>query len=726
MNYPVSPHRDHLTIVNRPSVLASVLAQKSLSIIGFISVGLLFAAYVVGWRVVNPFNVTWLVGDPATHHLGWSFFRNEERLTFPIGWSDAIGFPIGEPIAYLDSIPILAAVLWPFRHVLPENFQYLGPLFALNCILQLYFGYRISLYLSGNNRLVGWLGGLFFMTAPSFVWRAHGHFAISSHWLILAALDVYFRTDRQISKKMLATICAISFVAGSVNPYIALMVQMVVGATIIKFYLSEYANPDAKALFLKAAATLTLSLAVMGVAFVLFGFLRPGIDAGYAGGGYRMYSMNLLSPIDPHIYSSLLLRAQGFQFGQHEGYNYLGLGVLLLMTISISRKPAIIWELFRKEKAGLWIVVVTCLLFALSAKAVVGTKVLYDIHLPARIENALSAFRASGRFFWPAAYVLLCCAIVASVHAFGRRVSVVLAAMLVIQFADLNGLYKSIHDRRPASAAAVFTDKEEWQAIGKNHRHLVTMPAWQCGQNVTPGDFPGFWIFGKLAAKHSMTINSFYAGRYSATQIAYFCGEQPREIVHNGLQPDTAYVFATPASIIGLDTRDHYCRTLDGVVVCSREPGKRGIDQSVMDAVPLLSNKSTIQPDNAIWPRLFGLGWSLHEKSGRWTDGNEAVLTFRLDENATAPVINLTLHPFTANGRTQRVTVLVNGKEVSSGTLSGRAAMSIPIADMASMPHRIVTMTLLVPDAISPEQAGLSADRRMLGVALQEISLKSD
>src|SRR5262249_3017872 len=117
---------------------------------GFILVGSLFAAYVVGSRVINPLNTTWLSGDPppgdpAMNQLGWSFFRKEDRLTFPIGWSDAIGFPIGEPIAYMDTIPILAAAVWPFRHVLPESFQYIGPLFLVHCVLQLYFGYRISL-----------------------------------------------------------------------------------------------------------------------------------------------------------------------------------------------------------------------------------------------------------------------------------------------------------------------------------------------------------------------------------------------------------------------------------------------------------------------------------------------------------------------------------------------------------------------------------------------------
>src|SRR3978361_1534276 len=42
--------------------------------------GLAYAYIVVGPRVLNPFNVSWLVEDPATEYLGWAFFRQEPHL----------------------------------------------------------------------------------------------------------------------------------------------------------------------------------------------------------------------------------------------------------------------------------------------------------------------------------------------------------------------------------------------------------------------------------------------------------------------------------------------------------------------------------------------------------------------------------------------------------------------------------------------------------------------
>jgi hypothetical protein len=73
-------------------------------------------------------------------------------LSLPLGWSRALGYPLGEPIAWLDCVPIVALLLWPLRDILPWDFQYLGLIFAFNCVLQLYFGYRISWHLTGHSR----------------------------------------------------------------------------------------------------------------------------------------------------------------------------------------------------------------------------------------------------------------------------------------------------------------------------------------------------------------------------------------------------------------------------------------------------------------------------------------------------------------------------------------------------------------------------------------------
>jgi hypothetical protein len=716
------------------------LAHSTLKILVFATIGLLFAEHVVGLRVLNPLDVSWLgddpaIGyhnpaagyydpatgyyDPATAYLGWWFFRNQDHFSFPIAMAANLGYPLGEPIAYLDSMPIVAAALWPIRHFLPEPFQYTGAIFGLEVILQLYFGYRISCRVGGGSRVVGFLGGLFFMIAPSFVWRATAHFALANQWLILAALDLYLRVEDRLSKADMLSACAIAFIAGGINPYIELMVLMIVAATALKSVLTGEKR------LAPAVALLGLSVVSAVLALTLFGVIRPG-EGGYAGVGYGYYSMNLLSPIDPEGYPSLLLPKQNIIAGQYEGYNYLGLGLILLGLFSLLRTPPLILRSFNSRTVGLWVVVACSTVLALSTKAFFGTHLLFSIHLPSSIEEGLSAFRGSGRLFWPSVYIIISCSIAASVVAFERWAPVVLLALLLVQFRDLEGLYREIRRSHDAATSDFFTDGPIWQALGKDYRHLVVIPAWQCSFVQTPAGYPGFWIFGKLAAQYNMTINSLYAARNSPRQLAFFCEKQPEQIAAEGLQPDAAYVFAQPSSAVDLALTDHFCQVLDGVTLCAKVAGKQGLDNSVVEAISLVDRDHPIVPGNpATSESVFRSGWSDYETWGRWTDGVKATIAIRSGERLQDDVaLNLLIQPFSPNGRPQRLNIQANGISMGSFTLSQRTQLSISVPHSVVGALGLIVLAFQVPDAISPLSVGAGADPRKLGIGLLEISTK--
>ena len=176
-------------IVSTQSQLLPPLPRKILVVLFCVAVGAVYAISVLPIRVLNPFDTSWITGDPAQSYLGWLHFRREERLTLPLGWVTTLGYPLGAPIAYSDSIPPIATALWFFRNLLPADFQYLGVYFILCCVLQCYFGFRICRTFAKDNLLVCILGAMFFLTSAVFTWRANGHFALASHWLILAVLE---------------------------------------------------------------------------------------------------------------------------------------------------------------------------------------------------------------------------------------------------------------------------------------------------------------------------------------------------------------------------------------------------------------------------------------------------------------------------------------------------------------------------------------------------------
>ena len=109
--------------------------------------GTVYAAYILGDRI-NPSVVDWLLNriDPATHYLGWVFFRNDE-WRWPLTFTDSIVYPTGISIAYTDSIPLLAIPAKVLSHLslLPDNFQYFGLYSALSLVLQFYWGGALGL-----------------------------------------------------------------------------------------------------------------------------------------------------------------------------------------------------------------------------------------------------------------------------------------------------------------------------------------------------------------------------------------------------------------------------------------------------------------------------------------------------------------------------------------------------------------------------------------------------
>ena len=150
---------------------------------------------ILGSSVIDPQNVKWMKGDPAQSYLGWAFFRMEKDWTLPLGYASKLNFPDGTPIAFTDSMPIVAVAMKAISKRLPSTFQYLGLIAFANYLLQAFFGYKIGFAIL-KDRLLAALAGAFFTLAPPFVLRTGFHFSLSSQWLILATLWLYLRFDR--------------------------------------------------------------------------------------------------------------------------------------------------------------------------------------------------------------------------------------------------------------------------------------------------------------------------------------------------------------------------------------------------------------------------------------------------------------------------------------------------------------------------------------------------
>ena len=76
-----------------------------------------------GIEILNPTNIYWLRDDSYTQFIGWSFYRNNEFLTFPLFKIFNYGMDMGSTIIYTDSLPLMALLFKPIQTLLPINFQ---------------------------------------------------------------------------------------------------------------------------------------------------------------------------------------------------------------------------------------------------------------------------------------------------------------------------------------------------------------------------------------------------------------------------------------------------------------------------------------------------------------------------------------------------------------------------------------------------------------------------
>ena len=313
----------------------------------------------------------------------------------------------------MDPIPLLSLLLKPLSPLLPTPFQYLGIAAVLAVSLQFFFAARLFRLLLGRNVFGVLLPSLFFLIAPPMTWRLAGHYALANHWLLVAALCLFVSLQKAAGDKMrkLVLLCGLlGGVAVGINAYLAFMVLVVLSAGVVTACWRHR-------LGLKTACGI---FAATGIACLIsalaLGLVRS--DGGYAGGGYREYSMNLLAPIDPGTFGALFLRSMPhFSTYQYEGYNYLGAGVLMLAVMllpSLSRSR--VRRLTAAEVVPLAVGCLALTALAVSTKVTAGSVLVADLDPHETLTRYLAVFRGSGRLFWVPYYVILTAILATGVH----------------------------------------------------------------------------------------------------------------------------------------------------------------------------------------------------------------------------------------------------------------------------------------------------------------------
>ena len=520
--------------------LIAIIASFILSLLAFV--------YFCDIRILNPSFNKWLMpGDSETYWLNWLFYQQSTIFQIPIFKNYSYGMELSSTIALNDSLPIMALIFKLIQGILPPNSQYFG-VWILSCFfLQSFFAMKLLKNFSNDIFLII-LFSIFFLIAPIFLWRLWGHYSLMAHWLILASLNIYF--DKEFNYIRWLVIFFFSYL---ISAYIAVMMFIIFLTDLIKRKVTK--EIDYKKFGIILSIFFFSSLACL----YIVGYIEPGTKLSTSGFG--TYKANLLTFFDSNDLWSNIIKDISSIEGEHEGFAFLGSGVILLSFISIFYIALTKFKLRLLSTVELkYISIVSTLLFvlALSNNMHIADVHIINLDLPKFIEKSFGIIRASGRMVWIPFYIiyLLLFIIIDSFH--NKRVcKILLIFALLIGVLDINKIsnlfrlktgdidvnYKKVYSGPQHRDQYYYWNlqwnspmqSEEWKEFPKIYKKI---------NYVYPKNRPdNYFILALYAAKNNMSVNFGSFSRVKKKKVIEVVKELKTVINNNDYDLDTLYYF---------------------------------------------------------------------------------------------------------------------------------------------------------------------------------------
>ena len=422
---------------------------------------LTFIAVIFSFENVDPSNINWVTnggGDNLQHYLGWRFYRNSSWNRYLFFMRD-LNYPVGTSVIVTDSNPLFCFIFKILKNMLPETFQFNGIWIVLSYLLIGFFSVKISWKLTGNF-LLSLLSALIAILNPVVLQRAIIHDTLTAHWIILFGIYLILQDESRWNPVGWFLITEATLL---IHIYFIPMLAFLWVLQIIRMTIK-------KRVFMK----LILAFIVFPVS-ILLGYYA----AGYAhivpqSGSFGELSMNLNAFINPDSIPALLQPRPIISL-QYEGFNYWGLGLIILVIFGLLLS---VKSIFLKSFPYI-LPSVGLILLAASNIGYFDNKIVYQIDLPEKILSTLSVFRSSGRLVWPLYYLVLFTVIysLSQVMRSSNRKRIITQGMVVIcaviQIYDLHEFHAqtSFRFRNPEnmlpSLPSAFTE-----VIPENIKHI--------------------------------------------------------------------------------------------------------------------------------------------------------------------------------------------------------------------------------------------------------------
>jgi hypothetical protein len=686
---------------------------------------------VLGIENISFKNSKWLYdtnNDASLHQLGWHFFKND-IWRFPLGNNPNYGDEIGNSIVYTDSIPFLALFFKLFKSFIPGNFQYFSFWYLICFYLQLFFSFKILKKFT-NSDSHSLIGSLFFLIAPIFVFRVNWHAAGAGHWILLFTL--YLILMKKVDKTKLQWIFIIIF-SSLVNysfTALILVVYSFLRVLNLKF------NKQIIFKFLKDFILIFLLL-ILVLYIVGYFEVRP---ADTLGVGFGYYKLNLLSIFDPinsadNISWSWFLPDIKLSRGEElEGFNYLGLGCMMMLIFALillfnNKYKSKIFEVRNNREVKFFIIISVFLtLWALSNEIAFGSYTLLKIPLNKYIFGVLSIAKNTGRYFWIVNYFLLMMSIVIIFKCFSNKNSLLIITLfLVVQIADTSaGIKQRINLFAPLDKESILKDRI-WNDLFKKYSIVKTT-------------YPISW--SKFFSSFAYAIESNNVEKTNIVALARMNrrkAAESRYALYNNfktknLSPDTVYLIDQAHIIllkhlfqnenVGFFYRDNFW-----AMVMNEKDLMNDNDKLKFNDISfkLLEFNKKIDLNFAKKNNYYGFGWSHNfHKYGIWSEGLISTLLFKTKKNYSDLKLEIICKPYiTKKNNIVEFDVFVNeifNKNIKLSNKNNDQKIEILI-DKKLLKNNEIKVDFNFKNLVSPYEVFESPDSRKLGILVKSIKI---
>ncbi|MFA0113359.1 DUF6311 domain-containing protein [Vibrio sp. 10N.261.46.E11] len=437
-------------------------------------------------------------GDITQYVSGFnSYFK--APWSWPLLAFDSFNYPEGTRATFVDIIPAYSLAL---KVLVPESFFPFNPFgywVALSFLMQGVAAWWILKELKINSWAALIAVSVMFVLSPTLMARL-GHISLMTHWLLLFSFALYIRSTAldRVQFKVFIILLTFSFY---INIYLFVMCFSIYVATILHLW-NQHDLREKMLFFVFPVLILFLTMLITLLPFPLSGISKDW--------GFGYYSMNILSPIT----GGDLIKINGMpRPGQGEGFNYLGLGVLVLFIWAVSLDKKNNYEYLLRHKSLLALLVLFTV-YSLSNQVYWGNVQIATIEYPNIMDKITSQFRASGRFFWPVGYAI----VIYSVVIISRRTpklvgALVLLIFTVIQTIDLNDRLDIFSSSLAKKAHVVIDPKAMDSFFDNDVSEIYFYPKFRCPTKSSTHNT--LLPLMKYVSERGMKMNTGYIARHA-------------------------------------------------------------------------------------------------------------------------------------------------------------------------------------------------------------------